>query len=190
MRIEETKKGYSRVWLTTKAEKQRIIRYYDEQPIKQLAVKLQIKGGLRSEEPTRVSKDDIHESDEADLTRLKVRESKTGRRSTVIPHDLATQIRTVADLRPEMIDVTPRTIQNWVTEAAESIADETGEQDWKLLSAHDLRRTWATSLIQQGISESNVMTWGGWDNYETFKNHYFQQSDEQIAEQLQSVDEF
>jgi integrase len=190
MRIEETKKGYSRVWLTTQKEKHRIINYYNEQPIRQLAIKLMIQAGLRSEELTRIGKNDIHKSDEADLIRLKVRESKTGRRSTVIPNELATQIRTVADLRPDMIDVTPRTIQNWVTEAAESIADETGEPDWNLLSAHDLRRTWATSLIQQGISESNVMMWGGWDNYETFKNHYFQQSDEQIAEQLQSVEEF
>jgi integrase len=149
-----------------------------------------LQGGLRSEEVTRVSKEDIQKSDEADITRLKVREGKTGRRSTVIPNELATQIRTVADLRPEMIDVTPRTIQNWVTEAGEAIAQETGEKDWTLLSAHDCRRTWATSLIQQGISESNVMDWGHWQNYETFRDHYFQQSDEQIEKQLESVDEF
>jgi len=190
MRIEETKKGYSRVWLTTQKEIHRVIEFYDEQPIRQLAIRLPTEGGLRGEETTRVTKDDIKESDEADLIYLKIREAKSGRRKTVIPKDLARQIRTVADLKPNLIDVTTRTVQNWVTEMGEEIAEETGEEDWKLLSAHDLRRTWCTKMIQSGVPSDNVKEFGGWKDHETFKEHYFQVSDEQIAKQLQSVDGF
>ena len=190
MRIEETKKGYSRVWLTTEKEIERVIEYYNGQPIKQLGIRLPVEGGLRVGESTRVSKEDIEESDEDGLYYLIIREAKSGRRKTVIPKSLADQIRTISDLKPELIDVTPRTVQNWVTEMGEEIAEETGEEDWKLLSAHDLRRTWCTKLIQSGVPSENVQNWGGWKDHETFKEHYFQVSDEKIAEQLQRVDGF
>jgi hypothetical protein len=45
-------------------------------------------------------------------------------------------------------------------------------------------------MVQDGVSESLVMKWGGWENYETFRGHYFLESDEQIEKQLQRVDIF
>lgn len=86
--------------------------------------------------------------------------------------------------------MTYRTVQNWVYNAAESIEKETGKQDWKEVSAHDLRRTWATNLVQSGVPESNVMEWGGWTDFGTFRDHYFSESDEQIERQLKGVDGF
>lgn len=37
---------------------------------------------------------------------------------------------------------------------------------------HDLRRTWATSLRSADVDAMVVCDWGGWDDLETFLDHY------------------
>lgn len=37
---------------------------------------------------------------------------------------------------------------------------------------HDLRRTWGTALLEQGVLPSVVMAWGGWRDWDTFRRHY------------------
>lgn len=191
MRTEETQSGYVRVWLD-REDKQQLLDYHDDHPIKQVAMRLMIEAGLRSEEVTRVTANEIKQADGGNFQRLKIRTAKRGRRETVVPDSLAQQIRTVSNIRDggEIVDVTPRTIRNWVYEAAEHLRNETGEPDWSELSAHDLRRTWASKMVQDGVSESLVMSWGGWQNYETFQEHYFTESDEQIERQLRQVKDF
>ena len=191
MRTEESQSGYVRLWLDKK-DKQQLVCYYDDDPIRQVAIRLMLESGLRADEVPRVSANDLSASEEADLTRLKVREAKAGRRETVVPSSLAQQIRTVSNIQDSsfVVDVTKRTVRNWVYDACEDIQEETGEPDWEEMSPHDLRRTWASGLVQDGVSETLVMNWGGWKNYETFRDHYFLESDEQIEKQLQRVDGF
>jgi len=191
MRTETTDKGYVQVWLR-ESDKQQLLEYYDDDPIKQVAIRLMLQGGLRSEEIPRVTANDLHPADDGDFTRLEIREAKAGERETVIPESLAQQIRTVSNIQDggAVVDVTPRTIRNWVYTAADDLKEKTGEPNWAPVSPHDLRRSWATGLIQQGVPESNVMNWGGWENYETFREHYFEESDEQIERQLQGVSGF
>lgn len=179
------------MWLD-KSDKQRLVSYYDDDPVKQVAIRLLIESGLRAEEVPRVSANDLLESDEADFTRLKIREAKAGRRETIVPPSLAQQIRTVSNIQESdvVVNVTDRTVRNWVYDACEKIEEETGEPDWNDVSPHDCRRTFASKMVQDGISESLVMQWGGWKNYETFRDHYFLQSDEQIERQLKRVDGF
>ena len=71
-----------------------------------------------------------------------------------------------------MIDVTTRTIRNWVNRAGETIAEETDDEMWSYLSPHDLRRTWATSLKGEDVESLVVCDWGGWSDLETFLEHY------------------
>ena len=191
MRTETNKSGYVRVWLETE-NRQNLLEYYADDPIKQVAMRLMLEAGLRSEEVPRVTANDLRPADDGNFTRLKIRTAKKGRRETVVPDSLAQQIRTVSNIQDGgvVVNVTPRTIRNWVYAAAEYLHKETGEPDWADVSPHDLRRSWATSLIQQGVPESNVMSWGGWENYETFREHYFEESDEQIERQLQGVSGF
>ena len=40
------------------------------------------------------------------------------------------------------------------------------------MSAHDLRRSWATLLIQAEVEPLLVMEWGGWSDYAVFRDHY------------------
>ena len=191
MRTEETEKGYVRVCLSKK-QKQRLVEYYENYPVKQLAVRLMSESGLRGDEVTRVSAMDLRDSDDADFTRLVVREAKAGRRETVVPPSLAQQIRTVSNIQDSnfVVDVTKRTVRDWVYDACEDLAEQTGEPDWREVSPHDLRKTWATNLVQSGVPVPNVMKWGGWGDYETFREHYFRESDEQIERQLERVEGF
>lgn len=190
MNKEETDSGGFCCWLQEK-EKQQLLEYYDDYE-RDIAIKLMLKCGLRSEEVPRVSANCIQESD-ADFQVLKVPEAKRGYRETFIPQDLATEIKSVYKVKDDVgindpiIQVTPRTVQNWVYDASEALADETGNKDWLDVSAHDLRRTWATSLIQSGVTGDVVMDWGGWEDYQIFRNHYWRRDDEQVQENLQEA---
>jgi integrase len=37
---------------------------------------------------------------------------------------------------------------------------------------HDLRRTWATALASEDVDPLLVCDWGGWEDLETFLDHY------------------
>jgi len=56
-------------------------------------------------------------------------------------------------------------VGEWVTEAAEALAESTGDEDWLELSAHDLRRSWATTVYYRldgsDVAKSVIMRWGG-----------------------------
>jgi len=164
--------------------------YENENVIKQIAIRLMLRSGLRADEVTRVRAADIEESEKADFKRLQVRESKTGYRETIIPDSLANQIKTVNQVadRGEIIDVTTRTIQNWVVRACEEIAEETHDENWFDVSAHDLRRTWATSMVQGGVPSDEVMDWGGWKDHDTFREHYWKSDDRKIQKHLDRID--
>jgi len=62
----------------------------------------------------------------------------------------------------------------WLTdpELTRLMFAETEEVGWTYVSAHDLRRSWATMLIQAEIEPLLVMDWGGWSDFEVFKDHY------------------
>jgi len=189
MRKEATKEEY-RCWLD-ESEQNILTSYYeDENVIKQIAIRLMLGSGLRADEVTRVRAADIEESDKADFKRLRVREGKTGYRETIIPNSLANQIKTVDQVadRGSIIDVTTRTIQNWVVAACEKIAEETHDENWYDVSSHDLRRTWATSMVQSGIPSDLVMDWGGWEDHDTFREHYWKSDDREIQKHLDRID--
>ncbi len=51
-----------------------------------------------------------------------------------------------------------RTVQTWIDRAADAAADDTGDQDYRRISSHDLRRCWAHHLLVEGrISPRIVM---------------------------------
>ncbi len=54
---------------------------------------------------------------------------------------------------------------------------------------HDLRRTWGTLLVESGVEPGMIMEWGGWDDWETFREHYLgAYSAEMQRQQLDKVD--
>jgi integrase len=186
-----------RCWLS-QSEQDRIVDYYSEQPKKQLAIELML-DGLRSEETTRVSKEDFRELEgdgEESAWVVRVWESKTGYREAPVSDETKQRGVMLANARglskgESLIDVTERTVQRWVTEACESIGNETGNDDWHKVSAHDLRRTWGTSAYYRLISEGGttdvrevIMQWGGWDDEDTFRNNYLGRVPDSLQSEL------
>lgn len=172
------KDGY-RIWLN-KSEQQQLINHFEEDPQKELVIRLGLHG-LRSDEITRVCKNHVRQLDTEDEQYvLIIPTSKTGYRETPIDIDTKKQIQMISNLQNKnkddpVVDVTTRTIQRWVNEAASQLAQETGNDDWSYVTTHDLRRTWATQTywsISGSRAKDIVMSWGGWVDEQTFTSNY------------------
>lgn len=142
-----------------------------------IAMALGARCGLRSHEILDVAPEHVVDSDAG--TMLRVHHGKGDKyRETPMPRDLKTTIETVADVRAEddskpLVSVTEtRSLRRWVKRAARIMTDETGDEGWHHLSSHDLRRTWATNLRNADVDPLIACDWGGWNDLETFLDHY------------------
>lgn len=131
--------------------------------------------GLRSNEIVNVAPEDLADTEAGWM--IRVWEGKSKPRETPCPAHLATTINTIDDVRDEDSDIpvvnrSTRTLRRWIDRAGDELAEETGEDLWRYLSMHDLRRTWATSLKGEEVDAMLVCDWGGWSDLETFLDHY------------------
>ncbi|EMA01806.1 integrase family protein [Haloarcula vallismortis ATCC 29715] len=151
-------------------------------PSQRLAFALAARCGLRSEEVTRVTDNDVVDTDAGPM--LLVHEGKGDKyRETPIPASLKNTIETAAEYRAEsdshpivtsqssQVGVTTRTLRRWIGTAREELA-ESEDPRWSYLTMHDLRRTWATSLKGAEVDALLVCDWGGWEDLETFLDAY------------------
>jgi len=165
-----------RVWLS-QDETEMMIEHPEDQRHR-LAFSLGARAGLRSHEIIQVTPDDIWNDSEAGGWYLKVPEGKGDKyRETPIPDSLAGEIRSIGQWRDEstdqpLIDSSTRSLRRWVQQAREEIAAEAGDDRWLYLSTHDLRRTWAGQLANSDVKETVALRWGGWNDLDTFLNHY------------------
>lgn len=172
---EHEKRDDMKVWLSTGEVEALIERGKDTE--QRIALALGARCGLRSHEVLDVAPRDVVDTDAGIM--LRVREGKGSKyRETPMPRDLATTIRTVADVRDEDEEVAlvstnvTRTLRRWVKRAAGELAEETGDDGWHHVSFHDLRRTWATNLRNADVDPLMACDWGGWNDLETFLEHY------------------
>lgn len=142
-----------------------------------IAFSLGVRCGLRSHEILEVTPNDIIQSDAGRM--LIVEHGKGDKyRETPIPAELVRQIEAVDDMRNESSDTpvisvtTTQSLRNWIQAAREDLAEQTDDDRWNHLSFHDLRRTWATSLASKDVDPLIVCQWGGWNDLETFLEHY------------------
>jgi integrase len=111
--------------------------------------------------------------------RVRVWNAKGGKhRETPAPPELVHTVDAYADAREAGVDVplvdrVPRTMERWVSRAADRLAERTDDQEgWEYLTPHDLRRTWATMLAADDVDPLLVCDWGGWEDIEVFLEHY------------------
>jgi len=164
-----------KAWLSEQEVQQLLDQFEDTE--ERIAVSLAVRCGLRSAEVLDIAPDHVVDTDAG--TMLRVWESaKTGEyRETPIPPNLATTIRTAGDMREQptdapLVDATTRTLRRWMEGATSDLLDETGDDGWQFVGMHDLRRTWATSLRSADVDAMVVCDWGGWDDLQTFLDHY------------------
>jgi integrase len=167
-------KDGKKVWLSSD-EVELLLDVVDDTE-RRVAMGLGARCGLRSDEAVRVAPEDVVDTEAGRMLRV-WESSKTGDyRETPIPPDLATTIRTIGDVREapgaRVVTVSTRQVRRWVEDAREELLEETGDPGWRYLGFHDLRRTWATQLRSADVDAMVVCDWGGWDDLETFLEHY------------------
>jgi integrase len=175
MLTEEHEDGDGRrVWLD-ESEVGELLSNATEQKHR-IAMALGARGGLRSHEIVQVAPDHVVTTDAGVM--LTVPEGKGEKyRETPIPETLASSIRTIGEYRDEPIGepVVPnptRTLRYWMQNYRETMAEGTGDDRWHFLTSHDLRRTWAGQLANADVDETVALRWGGWNDLETFLDHY------------------
>ena len=113
-------------------------------------------------------------------------------REPPVPEELKTTVDTLAfemEADEPIVGVTGTSVYRWVRRAAERRQAETRDDGWSFVDVHDLRRTWGTNLLEQGVLPSVVMDWGGWEDWDTFREHYLGEfSPEAIKRERQKVD--
>jgi len=128
--------------------------------------------GLRRQEIVDVTPEDLVTTDTGQTVR--VWEGKGDKyREVPAPSDIA-QLALHLNRDPDepLVTVDPSTIYSWVARARERCYAETGEDGWEFVGPHDLRRSWGVRLLEAGVLPSVVMEWGGWEDWQTFRNHY------------------
>jgi len=175
LRDHDEDEAGKKVWLS-QTEVDQLVDTADDTE-KRVAFELGARCGLRSAEILDVAPQDVARTEAGSM--LRIWSGKGDKyRETPMPANLATTIETIGDVRDEpdddpvlSIDST-RSLRRWVQEAREQLAEETGDEGWHFLSTHDLRRTWATALANDEVDPLLVLDWGGWEDLETFLDHY------------------
>jgi integrase len=165
-----------KVWLSTDEIDQLLATDALEAAERQLGASLGVRCGLRSEEVCTVAPKDVVETPAGSM--LRVWEGKGDRyRETPIPGLLAERVRTINEYRDAdddepLVDRSTRTLRRWVAAAREELDAQMSDEGWQYLGFHDLRRTWATQLRGADVDAMVVCDWGGWNDLETFLDHY------------------
>lgn len=72
----------------------------------------------------------------------------------------------------KIIDVTPRSLQNWIEKAREAAFELTDVEEYRYISARDLRSYFARRMVETfRVHPPVVMKIGGWDKVEPFMDH-------------------
>jgi integrase len=196
MRTERNKDGSWNVWMT-RGEYQELPRAAHSLQA-EVAIRLMGDCGLRVAETLDVQPRHISRTKDGRHYELAVTSGKdtTGEyeggkyRETWLPRDVEVLINRYVqennlgdgDL---LIDRKKRSVQNWVSRAADAAADETGDDDYRRVSSHDLRRCWANHLlVEEGVSPRIVMALGGWSSYDAIEPYLAAPTEDNIIEQM------
>lgn len=162
----------------------------------EIALKLAARCGLRRNEVVRITPADIVTSERGNYhVRVWQDVAKHDHyREPPVPDGLATQINTLVDVTgieddEPVVDVADKTVYRWVKRACRGLRHESGDVGWNNVDVHDLRRSWATHVLGEGVLPSVVMSWGGWHDWDTFRRHYLGEfSPEVLDRERQKVD--
>jgi integrase len=173
MRLKDydTRDG-KRVWLS-ESEISHLLEHSDpNHPEMDIAFQLMARCGLRRQEVADVTAADLVSNDTGQIVRVwdgkgdKYREVPAPAELTQLALGLA------RDPDEPLVGVHSTTLYDWVQRARGRCRAESGDEGWRYVGPHDLRRSWGVRLLEAGVLPSVVMEFGGWDDWETFRNHY------------------
>ena len=202
MRTERNRDGTWNVWMSR--DEYREIPRHARSGLAEVAIRLMGDCGLRVGEVLDVRPCDISRRSDGRHYKLEVVGGKDTsgeydggkHRETWLPLDLEAHMNRIinADVnkignRDPVIDRSKRTLQNWVEDAAVRAAEETGDDDYRRVSTHDLRRCWANHLlVEESVSPRIVMALGGWSSYDAIEPYLAAPTEENINSTMSAIE--
>jgi len=165
----DEKSGF-RVWLD-QSETETLLAAADRGE-ERTAFALGVRSGLRASEIVDVAAKDVVPTSAG--PRVRVWNSKGKRyRETPTTTDILARADTLAEYEGEdtlLVDRSRQWVNRHLDDVTEALADD--DEMWRHVTPHDLRRTWATRLSAKMDDPLLVMDFGGWEDMETFLEHY------------------
>jgi integrase len=180
MRLEATaKEDEYKVWMTDAEldELRRAAASHRDDIVIQLGGYV----GLRAFEVPQICPKHVKRTEDGDHYRLRVPEGKdtTGNggkpRDAYLPADVEGDIHRYTnaediDRNEPLVDLSERGVRDVVKRTAERAAEETGDEDFRYVSSHDLRRRFAQRLlVDEQVNPRVVMQVGGWDSFQAIE---------------------
>jgi len=161
-----------RIWLNR--EEVTELLCHAERGKERIALELCVFSGLRANEAVSVRAKDVTSTTAG--PRVAVWDSK-GKpfRQTPTTRYILGRAETVAEFQGPETELVPHH-RVWINRRLDRITDRLangGDAMWRKVTPTDLRRTWATLLMKHMDDPLLVMEFGGWENIETFFNHYW-----------------
>ena len=170
MEVEEGDQNTeTRVWLTDD-EVEQITEMYPAGRERWIALQLLGRGGFKIEEVLRIKRKHVILEGDQPCIQISGAGFHRNLRQCPIPVSLAYAIK--GNESGRLVTVSTRTVRRWVKRAGSKLADQTGKENWELVTPLDLRRSWADILLTDGIPAPVVMQWGGWSGFEAFQATY------------------
>ena len=197
MRKDRTKSGF-KCWLTD--DEVEDLRRAAASRRDDLIIQLGAFVGLRAFEVPQVQPRHVKRREGGDHYRLRVEEGKDTRtgegepRDAYLPADVERdlyQFQRDRDLADDeaYVDLSPGGVRAVVRRTADAAADRTGDEDFRDVSSHDLRRRFAQRLlVDEGMNPRVVMAVGGWSSFSAIEPYLNEPSPDVVDEAFASVD--
>jgi integrase len=173
MRLKDyNERDGKRVWLS-EDELQLVIDHADaDHSAMRAGMLLAARCGLRRKEIVQVTPADLVSTSHGRVVRIW--EGKGDKYREVFCPDALADVALGMGNAPDepLVDVDPSTIYDWVAKIRDRCRAQTGDDAWRYVGPHDLRRSWGVRLLESGVLPSVVMSLGGWEDWETFRDHY------------------
>ncbi|WP_255148984.1 site-specific integrase [Halorarius halobius] len=159
---------------------------------REIAMQLMGRCGLRSDEVPYPCDDGLRWSEDGEIWLFEVRGKNTAGgapkvRDAWMPEDVEENVRRFSrerglDATESWVSVSPRSVRRWVEEAAEQVADDRGDDRFREVSSHDLRRSWANHhLVERGVGVREMMSIGGWSSYSAIEPYLNEPTESKIG---------
>lgn len=163
---------------------------------REIAVQLMGRCGLRASEVSYPGDDDLRYSEDGGVWLFEVRGKNTKGgdrkiRDAWMPDAVADDIHKFSRERglsasESWVAASTSSVRRWVKEAANTLADDLDEPRWRLVSSHDLRRSWATyHLVERQVDVRTMMSLGGWSDYSAIEPYLAEPTEARIGEAMQ-----
>jgi len=198
MRKEREKGGSFKVWMTDDEIDE--LRRAAASRRDDLIIQLGAYVGLRAFEIPQVAPEHVRRVDDGDHYRLRVPEGKDTRTGEGEPRNAYLPAPVERDLyqfarddeledRDPYVDLTAGGVRAAVRRTAEAAADRTGDDDFRDVSSHDLRRRFAQRLlVDEGMNPRVVMAVGGWSSFGAIEPYLHAPTDEVVNREFDGVD--